>query len=251
MRTIIIGFFGVVLATTNAKAAIGENIAELIARYGEPETGSAPDLAVWKTKQGQVFAELENGKAVIMVYTGGIDETTKSALLEQNLPKDQKWVDGKAFKDWRQLSDNPGLKEIDKAQSWETTDGTIWAVYSPEEKTFEVGTAEAWKMLVKGAESLFEGFVFEPFKGKVPAQYANDPESDLSGADQDFITDVAQEDAMNELEQNPNAYKGKETSEIEKIGHARALRHNLKANDALRYQGAFRQVIEDPEGQHH
>jgi hypothetical protein len=35
----IIAFFSVVLATTNAKAAVGETIAELIARYGEPENG--------------------------------------------------------------------------------------------------------------------------------------------------------------------------------------------------------------------
>jgi hypothetical protein len=233
----------------SAKAAVGESIAELTARYGEP-IGFEQGLASWKTKQGRVSAFFEDGKAVLVMYTGGVGETTKNGLLEENLPKGQKWVDGKAFKEWV-LSHDPGSKEIDRDQSWETTDGKLWATYSLEDKVFLVGTPEAWKELAKGAEQLFEGFVFEPFKGKTPAAYANDPKSDLSGADRDFIADVAQEDAANELEKNPNAYKGKKTAEIEKIGQARALGHNLRASDAFRYQATFRQVIEDQEGTRH
>jgi hypothetical protein len=170
--------------------------------------------------------------------------------LEENLPKGQKWADGKAFKDWV-LSYSPGSKEIDKDQRWETTDGKLWATYSPEDKVVLVGIPETWKDLAKGAEQLFEAFVFEPFKGKPPAAYANDLKSDLSGANRDFIEEVAQEDAWNELENNPDGYKGKKTAEIEKIGQARALGHNLKASDAFRYQATFGQVIEDQEGERH
>ncbi len=50
----IIAFFSVVLATTNAKVAVGETIAELIARYGEPENGGVEltlGYGAWKTKQ--------------------------------------------------------------------------------------------------------------------------------------------------------------------------------------------------------
>jgi hypothetical protein len=71
--------------------------------------------------------------------------------------------------------------------------------------------------------SILTAFAIAPFKGKSPAEYANDPTSDLSGADRDFITAVAQEDAIHELEKNPKAYKGKKSHEISKIGEARAL----------------------------
>jgi len=226
----------------DAKAAIGLNMAELTARYGQPE-GFEQSFGAWKTKQGQVFAVLEDGKAVLITYAGGVDETTKNALLEENLPKGQTWVDSKAFKDWV-LSGHPASNVVDKDQRWETTDAKLWAIYSPEEKAFSVGAPEAFKELAKDAEQLFEGFVFERYQGKDPAQYANDPNSDLSGADPDFIADVAQDDAMNEIDENPNAYLGKKTAEIEKIGQARALGHNLGASDAFRYQAAFRQSIE-------
>jgi hypothetical protein len=88
-------------------------------------------------------------------------------------------------------------------------------------------------------------------QGKSPAEYANDPISDLTGADHNFITAVAQEDAIHELEKNPNAYKGKKNYEISKVGQARAFRHNLRASDALNYDGSFRQAIEALQAQYH
>ena len=87
-------------------------------------------------------------------------------------------------------------------------------------------------------------------QGKSPAEYANDPKSDLTGADHNFITAVAQEDAIHELVKNPNAYKGKKNYEISNIGQARALRHNLRASDAFNYDGSFRQAIEALQGQY-
>jgi hypothetical protein len=98
--------------------------------------------------------------------------------------------------------------------------------------------------------SILTAFAIAPFKGKSPAEYANDPTSDLSGADRDFITAVAQEDAIHELEKNPKAYKGKKSHEISKIGEARALRHKLRASDATRYDLAFTSAIEALETQY-
>jgi len=92
--------------------------------------------------------------------------------------------------------------------------------------------------------SVLTAFAIQPFKGKIPAEYASDPKSDLSGASFDFITAVAQEDAINELEKNPEAYKGKRGYEIGKIGQGRALRHNLRAEDALNYYVSFSEAIE-------
>jgi hypothetical protein len=94
-------------------------------------------------------------------------------------------------------------------------------------------------------------FAIEPFKGKSPAEYANDPKSDLSGADSDFITAVAQEDAIHLLEKNPKAYKGKKNYEMSKIGEARALRHNLRAHDAWQYDSSFRSAIEALQTEYH
>jgi hypothetical protein len=62
---------------------------------------------------------------------------------------------------------------------------------------------------------------------------------------------VAQEDAIHELENNPKAYKGKRTSEISKIGQAKALRHNHRASDALKYDVSFYQAIEALQAQYH
>jgi hypothetical protein len=70
--------------------------------------------------------------------------------------------------------------------------------------------------------SMLTAFAIAPFKGKSPAEYANDPKSDLSGADYNFITAVPQEDAIHELGKNPKAYKGKKNQEISKIGEGRA-----------------------------
>lgn len=110
------------------------------------------------------------------------------------------------------------------------------------------------RMLLKIAlalsASIFTAFALEPFKGKSPAEYANDPRSDLSGADRNFITAVAQEDALHELEKNPKAYKGKKNNEIDKLGQARALRHNFRANDALIYYEAFGEAIQALEAQY-
>jgi len=98
--------------------------------------------------------------------------------------------------------------------------------------------------------SILSAFAIEPFNGKSPAEYANDPKSDLSGASRNFITAVAQEDAIHELEKNPKAYKGKRTSEISKIAQAKALRHNLRASDALNYDVSFYQTIEALQAQY-
>jgi hypothetical protein len=98
--------------------------------------------------------------------------------------------------------------------------------------------------------SIFTAFAIEPFKGKSPVEYANDPTSDLSGADYNFITAVAQEDAVHELQKNPNTYKGKKNYEISKIGQARALRHNLRADDALNYDVSFAEAIEALQGEY-
>ena len=92
--------------------------------------------------------------------------------------------------------------------------------------------------------SILTVFAIEPFKGKSPAEYANDPKSDLSGAPFDFITAVAQEDAIHELEKNPKAYKGKKDYELSTIGEGRALRHNLRADDALNYKVSFYSAIQ-------
>jgi hypothetical protein len=97
--------------------------------------------------------------------------------------------------------------------------------------------------------SILTAFAIEPFKGKSPAEYANDPKSDLSGAGYNFITAVAQEDAIHELEKNPNAYKGK--TDISKIARGRALRHNLRAADVSVYTVSFRSAIEALQTQYH
>jgi hypothetical protein len=162
-RTIVIGFFSVVFATTNAKAAVGETVAELIARYGEPENGL--ELMVgfgeWKTKQGgKVEAWVADGKAVSMLYgaddsgTGGVDEATKNTLLERNLPLGQKWVNSKAAKDFvRRHSKLPK----DYMQFWETNDGKLWAFYDREYKYLAVGTAQYFKKEASIAETKSSG----------------------------------------------------------------------------------------------
>ena len=99
--------------------------------------------------------------------------------------------------------------------------------------------------------SILTAFAIEPFKGKSPAEYANDPYSDLSGADRNFITAVAQEDAIHELEKNPKAYKRKKSYEISKIGEGRALRHKLRASDVLYYDLSFTSAIEALQAQYH
>jgi hypothetical protein len=99
--------------------------------------------------------------------------------------------------------------------------------------------------------SILTAFAIQPFQGKSPAEYANDPKSDLNGADYNFITAVAQEDAIHELEKNPKAYKGKKNYELQKLGQGRALRHNLRANDALTYYVSFVQAMEALESQYH
>jgi hypothetical protein len=61
---------------------------------------------------------------------------------------------------------------------------------------------------------------------------------------------VAREDAIHELEKKTKAYKGKRTSEISKIAQGRALRHNLRASDALNYDVSFYQAIEALQAQY-
>jgi len=165
-RTIIIGFLSVVFAATNAKAAVGETIAQLIARYGEPEGGSLAlmlGIGEWKTKQGgKVTAMLEDGKAVVISYSpddsggGGVDGGTKNTLLERSLPDGQKWVNGKAPKHFV-LSHGADPKEIDQVQFWETKDGKLWAMYNPEKKELWVATSQGFKKIVSLAESKEKG----------------------------------------------------------------------------------------------
>jgi hypothetical protein len=88
--------------------------------------------------------------------------------------------------------------------------------------------------------SIFTAFAIPPFKGKTPAEYANDPKSDLSGAPGDFIAAVAHDDAIHELEKDPNRYKGWGLFfKIRKIGQGRALGHNLRADKADTYTVSF------------
>jgi hypothetical protein len=156
MRTALIVLWGLVFATTNAVAAVGETIAHLIARYGKPEDGFELMLgfAEWKTKQGgKVTAILEDGKAVIMVYgpgesgLGGVEDRAKDKLLERNLPAGEKWVyGGKAVQDFllrlRKFNPDP---EMAKMQFWETGDGKLWAFYSTVQKALWVGTPQGFK----------------------------------------------------------------------------------------------------------
>jgi hypothetical protein len=148
-----IGFFAVALAVTNAGAAVGENIAQLIARYGEPENALALALGVgeWKRQHGVVYAFLEDGRAVLMGYDG-VDEKTKETLLERNLPKDQKWIYGKDVKAFL-LTHHTNPKVIDEAHFWQTTDGNLWVMYNPQEKSLVVGTLEGIKKMASIAES--------------------------------------------------------------------------------------------------
>jgi hypothetical protein len=91
--------------------------------------------------------------------------------------------------------------------------------------------------------SIFTAFAIQPFKGKTPAVYANDAKSDLSGAPHNFIKAVAHEDAIHDLEKNPNRYRGMTVYEISKIGQARALGHNLRAGEADKYNVSFWSAI--------
>jgi hypothetical protein len=91
--------------------------------------------------------------------------------------------------------------------------------------------------------SIFTAFAIQPFKGKTPAEYANDPKSDLSGAPRDFIKAVAREDVIHELEKTPHRYRGMRFSEISKIGQGRALGHNLRAGEADKYNVSFYSAI--------
>jgi hypothetical protein len=167
MRTALIALWGLVFATTNVVAAVGESIAQLIGRYGEPENGFELMLgfAEWKTKQGgKVTAILEDGKAVIMVYgsgqsgLGGVEDRAKDKLLERNLPAGEKWVyGGKAVQDFllriRKFNPDP---EMAKMQFWETAitspkkgipteepTGKLWAFYL--NKSLWIGTPQGFK----------------------------------------------------------------------------------------------------------
>ena len=99
--------------------------------------------------------------------------------------------------------------------------------------------------------SILTVFAADTWNGKSPAEYTSKPRSDLSGADRFFIKRVAQQDAIYEFEKNPKAYEGKRKSELRKLGQARALRHNLRASDALIYYVTFSRAIEDLRAEHH
>jgi hypothetical protein len=65
MKTIImLVVFWSAFATTNARAEVGENIGQLMARYGEPENGLALMLGFgsWKRKQGRLWPCLRREK---------------------------------------------------------------------------------------------------------------------------------------------------------------------------------------------
>ena len=150
------------IALANAGAAVGENIAQLIARYGDPENGFALMMGFgsWKTKQGgEIQAFLEDGKAAVMIYSGGVDEKTKKSLLERNLPTGQTWVNGKDFKAFvlSHKALDPDPKEIEQVQFWQTADGKLWAAYSPREKNLVVATPEGFKKMESLAETRASG----------------------------------------------------------------------------------------------
>ena len=139
-----IGFLGVALALTNARAEVGDSPAQLIARYGAPEDASALSLGVgdWKTPQAEIAAILENNKTIIMSYRG-VDEKTKDTFLKQNLPKGQTWVDGKDFRAFAR--GRQGVAAGPGEQLWQTTDGKVWAAYNVERKILLVATPEGVK----------------------------------------------------------------------------------------------------------
>ena len=139
-----IGFLGVALALTNARAEVGDSPAQLIARYGAPEDASALSLGVgdWKTPQAEIAAILENNKTIIMSYRG-VDEKTKDTFLKQNLPKGQTWVDGKDFRAFAR--GRQGVAAGPGEQLWQTTDGKVWAAFNPERGILLVATPEGVK----------------------------------------------------------------------------------------------------------
>lgn len=149
----LIGFFGVALPATNAGAAVGETVAQLIGRYGEPENvlGLAFGIGEWKREQGVVYAFLEDGKAVLMGYDG-VDEKTKGTLLEQNLPRGQKWIDGKDVKAFM-LTTSADPRRIGQTRFWQTKDGKIWAGYNPSDRSLIVATQEGLKKVTSILQS--------------------------------------------------------------------------------------------------
>jgi hypothetical protein len=151
LSAIIIGFGSLIFATTNAGAAVGENIAQLKARYGAPDNGllAGQGLCLWLKAEGGVgvFVYLEDGKAAVIYYEQVLDEEKKKALLEQNLPSGQTWGNSDSFKDFmrRYTVSDTDREEVDKLQYWQTADGSLWAIYSPKLGNLGVGTPEGWK----------------------------------------------------------------------------------------------------------
>jgi hypothetical protein len=98
---------------------------------------------------------LEEGKAVIMAYTGGVDEETKKALLERNLPSGQTWVKGDSVKSFiaSHKASDPDPNELEQVELLQTADGGVWAVYNPKGKCLVVGTPEGFKKMASLAET--------------------------------------------------------------------------------------------------
>jgi hypothetical protein len=157
------GLVSMALAAANAGAGVvGETIDQVLARYGKPEDDVTLVLGfgLWKTEQGEIDVSFQDGKAVIVSYSGGVDEKEKETLLGSNLPAGQSWVDGKdlkafmvAFAHQRQASD-PVSEEMLKGEYRQTGDGKLWAWYSPEDKYFGIATAEGFKRSLGEAGAL-------------------------------------------------------------------------------------------------
>jgi hypothetical protein len=148
LSAIIVGFGSLLFATTNAGAQVGENIAQLEARYGEPGNPVLGQDGMFIWPMAQVYAWLEDGKAVVIQYEY-VDGDKRKALLEQNLPSAQTWGNGDSFKDfmrgWSKSDHDRG--RVEEMQYWQTADGSRWALYSAETTSLGVGTPEGWKKL--------------------------------------------------------------------------------------------------------
>jgi hypothetical protein len=115
-----------------AQAQIGENVAELVARYGQPENPMAllMGAAEWKTQQADVSVILKDGKTDCIMYDGEelkSDYALVKNLLGRNLPKGQKWEklppggDGRQVAIiatvWISLSQSPGSASSQKVEA--------------------------------------------------------------------------------------------------------------------------------------
>ncbi|MBV9392058.1 MAG: hypothetical protein JOY96_09225, partial [Verrucomicrobia bacterium] len=72
--------------TPRSEAQLGESVMELSARYGEPENrlGLLMGFGQWKLKNGgEVTALLNEGKAVLIDFSGSVDDTIRDDLMKR------------------------------------------------------------------------------------------------------------------------------------------------------------------------